>query len=268
MSFRKSVGLLILSALGGAAVYGCSSSSTDNGGAVDAGGTADTGPGKNDGSTPGTDSGGTSDSSSGDDGGTALVCPPASTAGFQPPAYVPATANQGKCTTPEVAAFVTACGDNGTMSSCNAWQTSNLASDAGPGTTCGNCIIAPQNNGGTWVDTQGYFGPNYAACIQLTDATHGAACAAADESLGNCQGVACDSCTGTASDAQKCIAAANAGGCAQYVGAVQSACVTDFADGGAAATCSPGAASGKQDPDFTYIVTLICGGAPADGGGD
>jgi hypothetical protein len=37
-----------------------------------------------------------------------------------------------------------------------------------------------------------------------------------------------------------------------------------MADGGAEFVCTPGAATGERDPDWTYIIELICGSV--DGG--
>jgi hypothetical protein len=124
----------------------------------------------------------------------------------------------------------------------------------------------PNNAGGVWVDQNGVFGPNYGACLQLTDATNGAACAKAYDAVSDCNGVQCDSCS-DATTYQTCVQTVNAGICQQYASAAQTACASDFADGGAASTCSPGSATQKQDPDFTYIITLICGGGSSDAGG-
>jgi hypothetical protein len=164
------------------------------------------------------------------------------------------------CSPTDVGAFVTACGSNGSQTACDNWQNANLASDAGPGTACGNCVIAPMNNGGTWSDVNGYFLPNYAGCIQLTDPTNGTMCATALNNRQGCEGLACDSCTSY----QTCVTSVDSTGCSQYTSAFRSACMSDLADGGAVATCAPGAASNNPDLDLSYIVTLICGGG--DGG--
>ena len=65
-----------------------------------------------------------------------------------------------------------------------------------------------------------------------------------------------------------CIMAAGSGACMQYAATATSACAADSVDGGAEATCAPGMGNG-QDPDFQFILTLICGGGDAgsaDGG--
>jgi len=126
------------------------------------------------------------------------------------------------------------------------------------------------NNGGTWFDPVGNFGPNYAACIQLLDATHGAACAAAFNNANGCNGYACDTaCMNASNNAyDNCLMAASTGACMQYAATETSACAADSVDGGAEMTCAPGMGN-RQDPDFQFILTLICGGGDAgsaDGG--
>jgi hypothetical protein len=206
---------------------------------------------------------GARDAASGDSTGVALqdsalpppACPPKSTAGFTPAPYTGAVAHQGFCTAPEITAFVSACGDKATPTSCTAWVDANVETDAA--TPCGRCIIARKNNGGAWVDPKGLAYPNYAACIQLTDTAHGGACAAAYDYATSCSAVACDGCS--AADFGGCVAAAAAGECSKVVAAEQAACATDFADGGAAQICTPGAATMTRDLDFLYIITLVCG---------
>jgi hypothetical protein len=195
-----------------------------------------------------------------------LTCPPDSTSSYTAPTYVPAVEHQNVCSTSAISAFVSACGDNGTLTSCNTWLAANVqggqADGGGAGNACGNCVFAPMNNGGAWVDPDGIFSPDYAGCVQLTDATHGTACAGALNDVFGCDGVACDNAcpaNGTAADFDACVSAANSGSCSSYSSSEASSCATDAADGGALGTCSPGAASGTLDPDFTYIVTLICG---------
>jgi hypothetical protein len=180
--------------------------------------------------------------------------------GFTTVPYVAAVGNLGVCATGDVSAFVTACGVNGSQTTCDNWQNTNLASDAGPGTACGNCIFAPMNNGGTWTDVNGYFLPNYAGCIQLTDpSSAGTACATALDDRQGCEGLACDMCT----SGKACITAVDSAGCSQYVSAFDSSCTSELADGGAVPTCFPGGAA-NPDLDLSYVVTLICGGG--DGG--
>jgi hypothetical protein len=165
----------------------------------------------------------------------------------------------------DIAAFVAACGDMGSNTTCSAWQTANVMSDAGAGTACGNCVFAPMNNGGTWNDPNNFFLPNYAGCIQLTDMANGAACGAALNNIQACEGTACDQCSNT--DYGACTQAADKGGCSMYASTFTTACKSDRGDGGAFQTCAPGAAMNMQNPDFTYILGLICGGGPSDAGG-
>lgn len=193
--------------------------------------------------------------------GSASSCTPKDTSSYKPGTFVPSRAHQGLCTGADISSFVSACGDKGTQSSCNTWIRNNTHSDAGPGTACGNCILAPDNSGGTWTDPQGFFSANYGGCIQLTDSTNGAACGAAFDAVFGCEGDSCDPCS--ASDYGACQQAADQAGCKQYQAQFQTSCAADLSDGGAFATCMPGGGS-TLDPDFTYIVTLICG--DADGG--
>jgi hypothetical protein len=179
--------------------------------------------------------------------------------------YVPAVANQGACTAGEITAFINVCGDNYDPNMCGRWLSFNISTDAGAGTACGDCIFASNNAGGTWSDPNGIFNPNYAGCIQLVDSAHGAACAAALNNANACDGVACDfPCMMATNTAYyDCLTAAAGGECMMYTSAAEGACTTDFADGGANDTCMPGKGMG-QNPDYQFILTLICGGA--DGG--
>jgi hypothetical protein len=218
-------------------------------------------------------------------GDAPLACPPADRKRFKPPAYVPAVAHQGLCTTDAITAFVSACGktpdchepecppaasDAGT--SCADWKEKNVASavDGGVGTACGNCIFAAGDNGAVWVDPAGVANANYAACIQLTDSVHGTACATAYNADNACYAAACEACATPNRDAGQpgvtdlvqCWSAAD---CEATDTQESSACSTDFVlDGGAFFTCSP--ASGGAE-DWTLVATLICGGPAGDDGG-
>jgi hypothetical protein len=265
----NSASLLALSLV--AAFAGCSSS---NGGG---GGNADSGSGGTDGavhkdaggSSSGGDSGGSSSGGdSGDDGGA--TCP--DNTAFTPQPTATATAHRGACSATDLAAFLAACGDNGGLTSCNDWQTANVAGpDGGGGNACGNCILDPTNKGAAWSDQVGFFFPNYGACLQLTDPTNGPACGAAVENHQDCDDWQCGDCTDTATQAT-CNTSVDGAICKQYASAVATACAKDAPDSGAYATCFPGSATNPptQDPDWTYIITLICGGGDAgvsDAGG-
>jgi hypothetical protein len=197
------------------------------------------------------------------------MCPDNAT--YTAETYTNATAHQGKCATADINAFEAACGDLGSNTACTTWFEMNVAGQmpdgGGAGTTCGNCIAMPKNNGGVFVDPAGGVSPNYGACIQLTDPTHGPACAAAVDNVFGCNGRQCGDCSNATFGT--CLNTVNTGSgiCAQYVMTQNTACTTDFADGGAANTCQPGGGN-TFDPDFTYIIDLICGGGtpPADGG--
>jgi hypothetical protein len=209
-----------------------------------------------------------------------LACPPAPTAPYDASTYVPAVGHQGVCTTADIAAFVAACARSskptlGALLSCNRWvvENVNLASlgvsgvDGGSGTACGNCIIAPMNNGAARTDPVGVGQPNYAGCIQLTDPIHGLACAAVWESATACEEEACAYCTdnGTVEDEKACIHVADQTLCQSLVATKNAACADDLVEGGVIDKCSPDD-GGAQDN--VYITTLICGGAIADAGTD
>src|SRR5580658_9518736 len=140
-------------------------SGTPDGGTGGMDGGTDTGSGTVEGGGGGDSGTGMGDSSMGVDSG--LACPPDSTSSYTTAAYVAAMAHQGQCTADAITAFITACGDMGTGTTCAAWQAANVAGatadGGGVGNACGNCIFAPMNNGATWTDPEGNFLPNYAA---------------------------------------------------------------------------------------------------------
>jgi hypothetical protein len=282
MSLKRFVGVIAFGSVFSIAFYGvgCGSSgggtggttgssgtggTTGTGGTKGAGGTMGTsGTGGSKGSGGGKGSGGTTGvgfeggPEGGDGGGTC----PASLTGFKAPTYVPAVAHQGKCTSIDLAAFLAACGDSGGATPCDNWQKANLPlGDAGAGTACGACIFAPMNNGPVLQLPNNFFSVNYDACIQLTDTTNGPTCAPLDFALTICDEAACDQCATTGSALSGCLTAVEGtgGGCASYLAAAQTPCMTDVADGGALSQCSPGASTMKQDPDWTLIINLVCG---------
>ena len=201
------------------------------------------------------------DASPSADAGT--TCSPQGTWSFGGLTYVPTVGHQGACTKLQIAAFVKACGRLGTAATCAAWMTAQVKAD-GAG-TCGDCIVAPGNNGAVWFDPAGVMSANYAGCIQLMESTDGGTCAAAYDNAAGCDGVACDMACREASDPDawvQCTDTANAkgtGSCAAWVTAQAAACAPDLGDGGAMKTCFPSSASGNVNNDLTYIATLICG---------
>jgi len=253
------------------AALGCSSSTgggTDTG--DDAGGTmhtdgstTDTGTGGNHDSGESFDTGAGHDTGAGQDGaiGDGGATCPADTSAYTGTTYAPVTATLGVCGATEIAAFVAACGDAQTMTSCNTWF--NETGDAGPNTTCGTCIIGSSqtaSNGAAYFDVGMGLEPNYGACIQLTDPTHGTACGTAVDNGLDCTATACGMCADQNSY-DSCVSTANTatGGCASFDSAEQTACANDTGDAGAIATCNPGAATQTSDPDWNYIINLVCG---------
>lgn len=253
---------------------GSSSGSTEESGADTSSGSSGSGSGSSSGGedATGSSSGATGSSSggSGSSSGSTSTCPPQADAGaFTAPTYAPATKGQGLCTSTDISDFVTACVATGaTTTTCGAWLASNVAgqaADGGAGTACGNCILNQNNNGAAWLDPHGYFGPNYAGCIQLTDATNGAACAAAFNNINACDGDYCDIYQQAGATQYQCCSTAEngtGGTCASYNSTEMTACNADLTvDGGAlAASCFPGTGTTQQATDMTYIATLICGG--------
>jgi hypothetical protein len=196
-----------------------------------------------------------------------IACPPAPTYYVTPP-YVPAVEHQGLCTAGEISAFVSAAVSPGL--SYPAWADANEAGfeEGGMGTPCGNCLFAPpkEDNGGVWVDPYGFFYPNYAGCVQILDPEHGPACAAANNVLTSCELVACDYCPGLGeNDLTDCLDAADATSCASFLKTFNAACAADAELGGPIDTCTP---DNGGPGDYVYVATLICGGAPSDGGPD
>jgi hypothetical protein len=227
--------------------------------------------------TPGTSSGGASSgassasSASGDDGGDCTIVGGGGAGGclddvssFSGVPYVAAVANQGVCAYSDIAAFMAACVTGVDQTACDTWANANLASDAGPGTPCGDCIFRPTtNNGPIWFDPSGYPSPNYAACIQVTDTANGTACATALNNASSCEALACDACS-TQSDGNCCIKTVDGAGCSKFASALEISCQADFASGGAISSCSPGGATNNVAVDYSYIISLLCGSA--DGG--
>jgi len=261
---------------------GCSSSSSKATGGNDSGSAADVVVHHDSGSSSGSSSGGSGDDSgddSGDSGGSCSAGVP-----YTATTWTNVVAHQGLCDAADLSAFLVACGDAQTATSCNTWSTANLAgADGGGGSTCGNCIVPPNatGTGGASFVTfdsmgNGYFGPNYPGCIQLMDTTNGSSCAGAYDNLFSCLGLECNLCTGTdgdgtSEDPEACENGdvATGGICASYLSPYQTKCMTDNADGGVAAQCSPGSATNPAtiNPDWTLIINLICGGGATDAGG-
>ena len=246
---------------------GCSSSSNspaDGGGPsgimrVDSGGNTATGGGEGGGG------------GGGGDAGPACLMP---VTNFQTSTYVSATPHLGSCSPSDVSTFLAACVDGTDASACNDWLNANIPrGDAGAGTTCGACLFAPQDNGAAWVDPNIFaetqmllFNPNYAACVQLLDATNGAACGAAINNSTSCENVACNSCVSD-TDFNDCVTAVDGAACLSYANTAQSACASDVAAGGAFVTCSPGQVSNNIDDDWNLIIGMLCGSGEAGGGG-
>jgi hypothetical protein len=278
MSLKRIVGTVVFGSALSLVLYvgGCGSSSPGGGGG--SGGTTGSGSGGSKGTGSGGSTGsGTGGSTGSGSGGSSGISPfpdgggdsggggtcPASVKAYSPMTYTATTVTAGVCAAADITAFETACGDSFSMTACDAWFAANVAGvmDGGAGTACGNCMVPAADNGPVYIDPAGYIGPNYTACIQLTDPTNGPTCAPLYQAAVGCNDVGCDACT-TDADYTKCLGIVDgtSGGCASYISAATSPCMTDLGDGGVASTmCSPGAATMKVDPNYTFIINLVCG---------
>jgi hypothetical protein len=270
----RAASMLVLAALAvGPACGSGSSGGGGSGGGHDGGGVdaSSSGASSSGGGSSGSSSGSSSGGSAKDGSADAPVAACPDDVPFAPGTYPTVVAHQGVCSGGDVAAFLKACGDGSAGADCTAWQVANVGGgDGGGGTACGNCILGDGNAGAAFVDQAGasgaqYFAPNYGACIQILDKTNGAACAPAFDAVTDCNGEQCDDC----SDATTFNACANGvdalgGICTTYAQSATTACAPDFADGGIAYECSPGAATSTIDPDWQLVIGLVCGSG--DGG--
>jgi hypothetical protein len=247
---------------------GCSSSSNKSTGGTDAGPTHDA---SNDVVTVQDTGTGNQDSSSGDDSSTedaGGVCPSSETAPAAPTFATPPASQLKDCSTAEIQAFIAACVSS--TSGCQDWFTANsglFSADGGGGTTCGNCLFNETNpdlGGVYWSPTAAGslgFEPNYAACIAQFDTSKGTACATALDANNFCTEWYCGDCgTGTSTTCESTVN--NGTQCSSTLTTLNSACATDFADGGILdTTCSPSTVNGDTTgaDDFAFIANLYCG---------
>jgi hypothetical protein len=189
---------------------------------------------------------------------------PLLTSSYQPEPFTAPHAHQGVCSSTDVQAFIAACIDSmSTTASCEAWASANVASEPDSGTPCGNCILAPSNNGGVWLDPFDVMDPNYAGCIALAATSGGSACGASLNATIGCE-AACDFCS-TQSDYSSCANSVDQDRCKTFVATESTACVAELQDGGQGSACFLGESSGNIDIDYATIIELICGGG-GDGG--
>jgi hypothetical protein len=150
------------------------------------------------------------------------------------------------CSATQISDFITACASTtSTPTTCSTWTGTSTNS------ACYTCIF-PSTNAGAVVADSASDNFNVAGCIALTDTSGGTACAQALQPLEECDDVACTDCfstSATAASIDQCESAAETGACASYLSQTDSSCANDFADGGAANTCSTA----------TYILNLFCG---------
>ena len=156
-----------------------------------------------------------------------------------------------------------------TNAGCNSWLGTNFTSTMN--VACGNCLFAGGSpdggagGGGTGAlaldpSGGGFVGVNWGGCAALADTTSGPACAAAYAPASECDFYVCESSTTstcTSATVQACLTTADGTGgvCNSKAAAVQSACATDFADGG---VLSP---SGKCGT-VAQVLNAVCGTGP------
>jgi hypothetical protein len=154
----------------------------------------------------------------------------------------------------DVNAFLAACVNSATATSCNTWLANNP--------TCTACI-APmseggvgENSGALLFDSVGDAELNVPGCVQLVDGN--TTCAAPLEELTLCELDACDSMAcqmASATDYANCTTAADNQACASQVSAANAACgASDSADGGALSVCQS-----STTLELTTVIYKICG---------
>jgi hypothetical protein len=187
---------------------------------------------------------------------------------FTPPGSFPVPKEyQGECSAADIVSFIQACGDNGTPTTCAAWQSANGI------TACGTCVVDPTNAGAALIGAGGTLSPNVAACIALTDPTHGAACAAAMDAVTLCEDLECSVCAPAPPgfpilSFESCVNEVSKGSCGSYSNTMNNTCATDFSPaGGAYFTCAPGATTEGNDPTWLYLLNLFCGSGDDAGPG-
>jgi hypothetical protein len=178
------------------------------------------------------------------------------------------------CASADIAAFITACGNNGNQTDCNNWQMNEQNSAA----NCLNCVYSSKSDpkwGVFACDSSGVCIYNAGGCIDLVTGTVSSekqaqgsgSCGDLVDTDSDCQNFACGTCDST--DQNNCLTSATANECSGYDGPVQNAT-------GACSLLDPDASNaalvnmcfGNTDPDFTTMVALMCGSPPSDGGTD
>jgi hypothetical protein len=196
--------------------------------------------------------------------------------GFTPSNMAPPYAFPSLCAGADIAAFITACGnDTGNQTDCDNWQ--NNEGNSAP--TCLGCVYSNLTDAKWGVyacDTSGNCIFNAGGCVDLVtglvsqekQAGGSGTCGDLIDTDMSCENYACDACT-VQSDFNSCVGSADANECSVYDTPVEGST-------GVCALLSPDASNaaavngcfGNTDPDFTTMVTLMCGSPPSDGGGD
>lgn len=194
--------------------------------------------------------------------------------GYTPITMSAAYVYPGLCPTADIAAFITACGNNGDQTDCDNWQMSEQTSDV----NCLNCVYSSKSDpkwGVFACDSSGVCLYNAGGCVDYVTGTvsmekqaqGSGSCGDLIDTDNDCQNFACNNCDST--DQNNCLMSATANECVAYDGPVQNAT-------GPCSVLNPDASNaalvnmcfGNTDPDFTTMVTLMCGSPPSDGGTD
>ncbi len=261
MALKKCIGLVSMAALVGSFAYGCSSTTTSNGGGdVDSG----TGGPAVDSGKKDTGTGGGNDSGSAGDTGSSGACSPADVSSFTPPAYKSAKQPTSACTQTFIDAFYTGCLATGsTQQSCAPFGSGADAAHK----ACAQCIVSADTaaNYGPLIEHKGTVSLNVAGCMELKDPTGGLACAKSYQQSEQCNEAACAANCPVTDDAsfqlyQACVTQAESNGCKTFSTAAQ--CANKEAEAGAATVCFQGATF--QDL-YNSIVPVFC--LSAGGGG-
>lgn len=183
--------------------------------------------------------------------------------GYSPMQMAAPYQSAAKCTAADMAAFVAACGESATGSSCDDWQNKEGASDPG----CYDCVYSTDSepNWGVYVcnNTTGSCFFNTGGCFDVALGTVGdekqakgaGSCGDIVNADFNCEDYACSKCD--SSDYDTCVTSADGNQCKTYSDAYNDASGPCAALDDASATVT--ACYGVTDADLTTMTTLLCG---------
>jgi hypothetical protein len=183
--------------------------------------------------------------------------------GYTPTQMTAPYANPAKCTATDIGAFVTACGVNGTDTTCTDWQNAEATSDAG----CYACIYSTDTDPswGVYVcnnttstclfNSGGCFDVALGTVADEKQAGGAGSCGDIVNADFGCEDYACSTCNG--SDYDTCISSVDSNQCATYSDAYNSTTGPCTALDDASATVT--SCYGVTDNDLTTMTTIMCG---------